>query len=392
MGRNRTQLLGAVAALCLAGTGQVATAAAAAPAAARQAQAPQIDVVFTLDTTGSMSGLIEGAKQKIWSIASEIMETEETANVRFGLIAYRDRSDDYTTQVYDLTDDINGIYGHLLGFSAAGGGDRPESVNQALNEAVTQMQWSTDANALRMVFLVGDSPPNDYDDDIDYDRTCELATARDITVNTVLAGSAADTRGIWKAIATLCNGTFVEIPQDGGMQTVVTPYDDQLNQLQRQINATVLPYGKPAAQEYITEQREAALGADRSVASDMAAVRMKGAKANQIVTGGAARLDGGDLVEDIEDGAIQLADVPEDELPADVAALPADARAGYLADKIAERGAINAQMAELIEQRDAWLAEDMARRAESAEADSFDLIVNDTIRSRAADKGIVYRD
>ena len=35
-----------------------------------QQQRPRIDVVFVLDTTGSMGGLIEGAKQKIFSIAS----------------------------------------------------------------------------------------------------------------------------------------------------------------------------------------------------------------------------------------------------------------------------------------------------------------------------------
>ncbi|MGZ4984173.1 MAG: vWA domain-containing protein, partial [Chthoniobacterales bacterium] len=28
---------------------------------------PRIEVCFVLDTTGSMGGLIEGAKQKIWS-------------------------------------------------------------------------------------------------------------------------------------------------------------------------------------------------------------------------------------------------------------------------------------------------------------------------------------
>ena len=31
-------------------------------------QAAKIDLVFVLDTTGSMSGLIRGAKEKIWSI------------------------------------------------------------------------------------------------------------------------------------------------------------------------------------------------------------------------------------------------------------------------------------------------------------------------------------
>jgi hypothetical protein len=31
-----------------------------------------IDVAFCLDTTGSMSGLIEGAKQKIWTIVNTV--------------------------------------------------------------------------------------------------------------------------------------------------------------------------------------------------------------------------------------------------------------------------------------------------------------------------------
>ena len=31
---------------------------------------PVVEVAFVLDTTGSMGGLIEGAKRKIWSIAT----------------------------------------------------------------------------------------------------------------------------------------------------------------------------------------------------------------------------------------------------------------------------------------------------------------------------------
>ena len=31
---------------------------------------PTVEVAFVLDTTGSMGGLIEGAKRKIWSIAT----------------------------------------------------------------------------------------------------------------------------------------------------------------------------------------------------------------------------------------------------------------------------------------------------------------------------------
>ena len=34
----------------------------------------QIDVVFAVDTTGSMGGLLDGAKRTVWSIASHIRD------------------------------------------------------------------------------------------------------------------------------------------------------------------------------------------------------------------------------------------------------------------------------------------------------------------------------
>lgn len=371
--------------MCGAAVAALAAAASADAAQEPNRDKPQIEVAFVLDTTGSMSGLIAGAKAKIWSIASEILETEESADIRFGLIGYRDRGDDYVTRTFDLTGDINGIYGHLLEFEANGGGDTPESVNQALNEAVTQMNWSNDEATLRLVFLVGDSPPHAYDDDVDYDRTCELATARDIRVNTVLAGDNGETRGVWKAIATLCHGDYMEIPQDGGVQQVATPYDDQISDLQKKINDTVLPYGSLEEQGYLRGQMATAAEADTSVASDMAAVRFNAGKDNRVLTGG------NDLVEDYEDGTIDLDALPADELPEgydDVDRLRVDVEG-----RVAERAALNAQMRDLVATRDAWLEEELERRAaEEGEADGFDLEVSRTIRAQAADKGIAYRD
>lgn len=355
---------------------------------------PKIEVAFVLDTTGSMSGLIDGAKKKIWSIASELLETEDQAQVRFGLVGYRDRGDDYVTIHHDLTADINAIYGHLLDFQAQGGGDRPESVNRALHEAVSQFQWSRDGRVLRMVFLVGDAPPHGYEDEanIAYDVTCETASDRDIVVNTVLAGGASDTRGVWKAIAALCGGEFMEIPQDGGMEVIQTPYDDQINHLQRAINATVTPYGTADARGYIAEQKAENDMAESYVASDMAAMRFKAGKTNRVVTGGMSRVDGGDLIEDVEDGKVDLEGLDMELLPDDLSGLTRDALAGFVTEKIAERGQLNAQMAALVSQRDAWLSEELARRAaETGGADAFDLEVKSVIRSKAAERGIAYK-
>ena len=48
---------------------------------------PIVEVAFVLDTTGSMGPLIEGAKRKIWSIATAIVDTNPNAEIRMGLVA-----------------------------------------------------------------------------------------------------------------------------------------------------------------------------------------------------------------------------------------------------------------------------------------------------------------
>src|SRR5947209_16634962 len=64
-----------------------------------------LEMVFVVDTTGSMGGLIEGAKQKIWSIVNDVMTRKDHPSVKIGLVAYRDNGDAYVTQVTPLTDD-----------------------------------------------------------------------------------------------------------------------------------------------------------------------------------------------------------------------------------------------------------------------------------------------
>src|SRR4051812_37962948 len=66
---------------------------------------PAVEVAFVLDTTGSMGALIDGAKRKIWSIATAIVDSNPDADIRMGLVAYRDVGDDYVTQKVDLTTD-----------------------------------------------------------------------------------------------------------------------------------------------------------------------------------------------------------------------------------------------------------------------------------------------
>ena len=139
---------------------------------------PAVEVAFVLDTTGSMGGLIEGAKRKIWSIATAIVDSNPDADIRMGLVAYRDIGDDYVTKKIELTTDIQDLYASLLELKARGGGAWPESVNEALDIVVNKLQWTSGADTRRIVFLVGDAPPHmDYAQDTKYPITLSRGEA-----------------------------------------------------------------------------------------------------------------------------------------------------------------------------------------------------------------------
>src|SRR5262249_11486688 len=245
----------------------------ALPVAAEEKKAakPKVEGVFCLDTTGSMGGLIEGAKQKIWSICNPIANRKPVPHLKVGLVAYRDRGDNYVTKVFELSDDLDAVHGQLKGFQAQGGGDGPESVNQALDDAIHKIKWSTDKKTLRIIFLVGDAPPHmDYADDVKYPETCKKACEKDIIINTVQCGTDPDCTRCWKDIAVKAEGSFVAIPQDGGVAAVATPYDEKLAKINKELVGTTLVYGRGPGRDMDTRKRAEAEALPRAAAADRA--------------------------------------------------------------------------------------------------------------------------
>jgi hypothetical protein len=349
-------------------------------AALSQAAAkPTVEVAFVLDTTGSMGGLLEGAKRKIWSIATSVVDANPDADIRIGLVAYRDIGDEYVTRTFDLTTDIQDTYANLLDLKARGGGDWPESVNEALDVAVNKLQWTGGNDARRIVFLVGDAPPHmDYAQDTKYQKTLAVAKQRDIVVNAVLAGNARDTERVWQDIAQLGDGRFIPIPQDGGDLVVIeTPYDDDIIILQKEINGTVIPYGPQKLQRRVeekTRQLSQVAAAAPSSASDMASYLNKRAKvSSEAVTGD------GDLVSAVASGRTSIASVKDDELPDALRKLTPEQRKAEIDKQTQTRKSLNEKLAALVQKRDAFVA-DKKRSTAPAKTSSFDRAVEETLR------------
>ena len=339
---------------------------------------PVVEVAFVLDTTGSMGGLIEGAKRKIWSIATAIVDANPDAEIRMGLVAYRDIGDEYVTKTYPLTKDIQDLYANLLELRARGGGDWPESVNEALHVGVTKLEWTQGPEICRIMFLVGDAPPHmDYAQDVKYPEVMRMARERGIVVNAVHAGGARDTERVWREIAQLGNGRYIPIPQDGGHLVVIeTPYDTEIIELQNHINGTVVPYGPRQQRGDVEKKTRQAAAAPASVATEMAGYMSRNAaKAGEAITGA------GDLVADVKAGRQKLDSVKDDDLPDSLRPMSAAERQDFIDKQEAKRKALNERMAALVKQRDGYVRE-QAKTSPAKPADSFDRAVAETLRAQ----------
>jgi Mg-chelatase subunit ChlD len=301
----------------------LAAAAARADDKPAQAPKPKVEVVFCLDTTGSMGGLIEGAKQKIWSISNQIASGKPTPDLKIGLVAYRDKGDVYITKVTDLTDDLDSIHDQLKGFKAEGGGDTPESVNQALDDAVNKVKWSDDPKTLRILFLVGDAPPHmDYKDDVKYPETCQKAARRGIIINTIQCGNDPECRRVWQDICRKAEGEYVAIAQDGGVAVVATEYDKRLDEINRELSKSTLTYGDTRRQMEDRAKSEAGAALPAPAAAERAGFN---AKNNQVASY--------DLLDNVRKGTVKLEELKKDQLPPELQKLTLKEQKDYL-DKL----------------------------------------------------------
>lgn len=360
---------------------------AADPAAEKQADR-SVEVVFVLDTTGSMGGLIAAAKEKIWAIANTLATAKPAPTIKMGLVAYRDRSDAYVTKVTDLTDDLDAVYKELMDFQAQGGGDGPESVNQALHEAITKIAWSKDDKTYRVVFLVGDAEPHmDYEDDVKYSQTCETAAKAEIVINSIQCGNNAGATPHWTKIASLAEGSYFKVEQSGGAILTATPFDEDLAKLSTKLGGTRVYYGKAEERKARADKAEEADGAVAAAPVATAARRAEffAKEAGKKAFGGEK-----ELVDAIRDEKIALDEIAEEELPEPLQKLNPTERKAYIEKQGKLRDEIQAKIAELGKKRQAYIKAELEKQAKSGKKDSLDEAVYKAIKKQAADRGLKY--
>ena len=320
-----------------------------------------IELLFVLDTTGSMGGMLEGAKAKIWGIVNDVLQQRGNANatIRVGLVAYRDRGDAYVTRITPLSDNLDQVYAQLMNFRPEGGGDGPEDVRTAMAEALRAGGWSAPGpRTSQVMFLVGDAPPHDdYRNIASTAASAREASRRGIIVNAIQCGNDGDTTQAWRNIAQYGGGEYFAIAQDGGVEVVVTPYDQQLAQLGEQMGATYMAYGR-------SDERVKRQSSQVAMEARVAAAAPAPAKAERALNKALndKAYDESDLLQKAASGSVALPSIAEAELPDALRKLAPEQRQAALDKALAQRKALQEKIVALSKQRDQYLAEQRSKK------------------------------
>jgi hypothetical protein len=317
-----------------------------------------IDLVVCLDTSGSMEGLIDQARNQLWKLVGDLSRLEPEPDLRVALLTYGSPGDADVGHVVlrvGLTTDLDLLYEQLFALRTSGGA---EYVGRVVATALDDLTWAR-GGAMRTIFVAGNESA-DQDREVPFREALARAAEHGIVVNAVYCGGPDDAHAAgWREVARLGKGRFSHIDHDGAPVTIATPFDEELGALSTRLNATYLFHGRDGDGRSARQaaQDHNAAGAGLAVAAERA----------QAKASGLYRPDA-DLVSGFAEGTIRLADLEGDRLPEVLRPLDEAGRRAHLERLAQERAEIQAHVRELGRKREAYLREAQPEGSEASRA------------------------
>lgn len=177
-----------------------------------------LDVLFLLDTTGSMADEIDQLKSTIREVAQRIGDLPGEVDLRLGMTLYRDVGDTFVTANFNFTSDVDHFTRALGAVVADGGGDNPEALDEALADALARPTWRPAKQAVQLVFLIADAPPQIARQvPIPYTESMIEAAARGIKIFPVSSsGSDDQTEFVFRQLAQFTGARYVFLTYGAG--------------------------------------------------------------------------------------------------------------------------------------------------------------------------------
>ncbi len=170
-----------------------------------------LDLLFLIDATGSMGDEIGRLKSTVATVVDRIEALPGQPDVRIGMTVFRDQGDAFVTGTYDFTSDIGTFREALAAVQADGGGDTPEALDEAVDEALSKPSWRPAGSATQLVVLIGDAGGHpDRQVARPYTQSMMDAAARGVKILPIAASSSDDQAEVaFRQLAQFTGGRFV---------------------------------------------------------------------------------------------------------------------------------------------------------------------------------------
>jgi hypothetical protein len=341
---------------------------------------PLVQIALLLDTSGSMSGMINQAKTQLWSIVNQFIKVERKGlapRVQVALYHYGSPSlgseNGYIKQLAPLTDDLDKVAEELFKLGTSGGS---EYCGWAVRTSTDQLAWSKDKNAYKAIFIAGNE--SFAQGSVDYRKTCKDAIAKGIIVNTIHCSGGSDEG--WRDGSVLADGNYLKIDTNKVVAEVATPHDAELAKLNGELNKTYVGFGAKGA-----ELKK------RQMANDKQSSGISSANMAQRIVSKASGNYGAsswDLVDAVKNGT-KLDKVKKKDLPKEMQEMTAEKRKTHVDELGKQRVTLQKQILELNTKREKFVAGKQKELAKNS--DTLGSQVEQTIMKQIKAKGFTLK-
>jgi hypothetical protein len=345
---------------------------------------PVVQIALLLDTSNSMDGLIEQAKSQLWKIVNAFDPAKlDGKRPRLEIAIYEYGNDSlspgsgYIRQVLPFSEELDRVSEALFALTTNGG---DEFAGQALQTALQRLEWSASKDALKFAFIAGNE--DFHQGSIKPDDIIRRAAEKGIVVNTIYCGSAEDAIASgWKNGAALADGRFMTIDHNQKIVHVDAPQDQAIAELGQKLNDTYIAFGRHGEE-----------GARRQMVEDgnsMAVGQGSAVQRGLFKSSRAYKNSSWELGDAVKDGKVDVANLAEEELPANMKGMSKTEREAFVKAQLEKREQLQTEIRKLAAERDRYVAEQQQKMAE-ANSGTLDMAMIDAVRTQASKKGYQF--
>jgi hypothetical protein len=345
----------------------------------------KIQIALLLDTSNSMDGLIVQAKTQLWKVVNTFIDARRDGVapvVEVALYEYGNNNqcvgNHYIRQVHGLTRDLDEISKQLFALSTNGG---DEYCGAVIQRALADLTWDPNPKIYKVIFIAGNEPFTQGP--VEPRQACRDALSKGILINTIHCGSReGGVAGAWHDGAALGGGKYMVIDQDRPVCHIQAPQDNKISELGIELNNTYLGYGK-LRHEAAAKQ----CAADRDAIANCAA----GANVQRALTKASQNYSNAawDLVDATRDHQIDAARLDANDLPVALRGLSPEVLQVRIAEAAKKRASIQARIDALNKEREAFVADELKKRA-TAPGQTLDEVIVETVRNQAIALGYQF--